>query len=435
MIKRSWTVFLASVAALSGMLTAAQAGDVCNAVDTYQRYQPVFSQSGSQLSEQLASMSCVEDSCCYGEPWATGCADYCTNGCSDVVCTEGCCSDYSGTNLFTSFGQGGEIVVGGWIQVGYHNNVVPLSTRENEGLSFNDHPHQFNLHQSWLYIEKIADGRCGLDWGFRVDGLYGVDGRQTQAFGNDEGVWDFQARWVHGDYAFALPQAYIDLANGDWNVRVGHFYTAVGYEVVTAPDNFFYSHSLTMFNSEPFTHTGLLATYTASDDVTCYAGWTLGWDTGFDERRSGSNFIGGFCTELNDSISMTYIMTAGRFGWRGDGYSHSIVFDVALTDDLNYVLQSDVLDTDDHDGNIQTIQRDRDVGINQYLLYTISEQLSAGTRVEWWKNNGDSQWAATFGVNVNPTENVVLRPEIRQDWQMANGGSETTFGIDAILTF
>ncbi len=48
-----------------------------------------------------------------------------------------------------------------------------------------------------------------------------------------------------------------------------------------------------MFNSEPFTHTGVLGTYTGNDDVTLYGGWTLGWDTGFDQFDGGSNFLGG----------------------------------------------------------------------------------------------------------------------------------------------
>ena len=54
---------------------------------------------------------------------------------------------------------------------------------------------------------------------------------------------------------------YFEAGYGDLTVKIGHFYTIIGWEVVTAPDNFFYSHAYTMYNSEPFTHTGVLATY------------------------------------------------------------------------------------------------------------------------------------------------------------------------------
>ena len=96
-----------------------------------------------------------------------------------------------------------------------------------------------------------------------------------------------------------------------------------------------------MFNSEPFTHTGVLGTYTASENLTVYGGWTLGWDTGFRQNDGGSSWLGGFAYSLGDDITLTYISTAGNFGWRGkDAYSHSFLVDVNLTEKLNYVFQS-----------------------------------------------------------------------------------------------
>ena len=121
---------------------------------------------------------------------------------------------------------------------------------------------------------------------------YGTDAQKTQAFGNDDGIWD--VTFDNGPYGWAMPQAYLEFAAGDWSVKVGHFFTLVGYEVVPAVGNFFYSHAYTMFNSEPFTHTGALATYTGYENLTLYGGWTLGWDTGFDQYGGGSSFLGGF---------------------------------------------------------------------------------------------------------------------------------------------
>jgi hypothetical protein len=65
--------------------------------------------------------------------------------------------------------------------------------------------------------------------------------------------------WDNGKYGWAAPQSYIQLNKGDWDIKIGHFFTLVGYEVIPKTGNFFYSHSYTMFNSEPFTHTGALA--------------------------------------------------------------------------------------------------------------------------------------------------------------------------------
>ena len=76
--------------------------------------------------------------------------------------------------------------------------------------------------------------------------------------------------------AHAIPQLYVEAGYGDLSVKAGHFYTIIGYEVVQATGNFFYSHAYTFNFSEPFTHTGVLATYNASDDVTDL-GWLHAW--------------------------------------------------------------------------------------------------------------------------------------------------------------
>ncbi|MEM8865377.1 MAG: outer membrane beta-barrel protein [Planctomycetota bacterium] len=337
---------------------------------------------------------------------------------------------------------------GMWTQIGYHDSQTPLSNDFADVLAFNDVPDQLNLHQQWLWAEKVADGSNGIDWGFRVDVMYGTDAQKTQAFGNPRadvpgaGSWD--ASFDNGEYGWALPQVYGELAFGDWSVIAGHFYTLVGYEVVTAPDNFFYSHALTFFNSEPFTHTGVLATYSGFDNIELYGGWTLGWDTGFDQEASGSSWLGGFSGNLTDDIAFTYISTAGNFGARSagaDGYSHSLVFDVALSDDLNYVFQSDLVDIED-----PTLGGNDQIGINQYLFYTLSERVALGTRLEWWKSDGQSFNEVTFGVNYRPHANVVIRPEYRYDWTPTDNGygansvgvfrdEESTFGIDMVITY
>ena len=152
------------------------------------------------------------------------------------------------------------------------------------GLLFNTRPHRVDRHQAWLFTEKVADGSKGIDFGYRADIMYGVDAAEAQSFGNNPGTWDYLHGWDRGaQFGWAMPQLYAQVAAGELDVIMGHFFTIAGYETVAAPKNFFYSHSLTMFNSEPFTHTGVLAKYKASPNVTYYGGWTLGWDTGFDE--------------------------------------------------------------------------------------------------------------------------------------------------------
>ena len=196
--------------------------------------------------------------------------------------------------------------VGGWLQAGY--------TNKSDGV-LNTRPDALNVHQAWLFIEKVADGSDGLDWGARVDAMYGLDGENTQAYGNpNRNTWDFQNSFDHGQFHNALPQAYGVLAYDKLSVKIGHFYTPAGYEVVPANGNFFFSHALAWNFTEPFTHTGALGTYTASDDVTLYGGWVAGWDTGFTQNNGGSAFIGGATVKVLDDVSVGYITTLGNLG-------------------------------------------------------------------------------------------------------------------------
>lgn len=193
---------------------------------------------------------------------------------------------------------------------------------------------------------------------------------------------------------------------------------------------------MTMYNSEAFTHTGALSTYSANDNVTFYGGWTLGWDTGFDQRYGGSNFLGGVSIAATDDLTFTYIITAGDLGNIGEGYTHSFVSDWNITDRWEYVFQSDLTAVKANGGgNYDT------VGVNQYLFYTINDRYKVGGRAEWWKQNGTSYNAVTGGVNITPVANLVIRPEVRYQWSPSDNATAVPvnqgaiFGIDAILKF
>ncbi|MFV2066450.1 MAG: outer membrane beta-barrel protein [Pirellulales bacterium] len=326
--------------------------------------------------------------------------------------------------------------VGGWVAAGYYNKTNGL---------FNTDPNQLNNTQSNIYLEREADGSNGWDLGYRFDILYGTDAQNTQAFGNPPGSWDFQNGFDHGIYGWALPQLYFDVAYGNWKVRAGKFYTPVGYEVVAAPQNFFYSHGISHNNSEPFTHTGAYAEYDAGNDVKYYGGWTAGWDTGFDQFGSGSSFLGGFAAPVVDDVTFTYMLTAGDFGFLGDdAYAHSLIFNVDLADRWEYVLTSDVL-------RVSSTGHDT-VGITQYLFYEFNDCWKAGVRAEWWKGDSvagytmgnqflppvagtASYYETTFGVNYKPQANLVVRPEMRYQWAPYSDFDQWVFAIDGIVTF
>ena len=142
-------------------------------------------------------------------------------------------------------------------------------------------------------------------------------------------------------------------------------------------------------------------------------------------------------------MTLTYALTWGDFGFGAggsdnDAYSHSFVVDVAVTERLNYVFQTDYVQNDDFRG-VLLDGIDSAWGINQYLLYSINDCLGVGGRLEYFDDEaiGGDVWALTLGTNVKPHANVTLRPEVRwEEWDPASGRNNSfMFGMDAIFLF
>lgn len=349
------------------------------------------------------------------------------------------------------------IEVHGWASSGiYGNNYGDPS---NGPLGFNNFS-DFNLNQLTVYAEKKTNTEeKGWDIGGRIEYMYGTDAVKTQAFG-DQG-WDYG--WNSSSrYGSAIPQMYAEFAFDDWSIKAGRFYTPIGYEVVPATGNFFYSHSYTCFYAEPFTHTGFIATKKVNDKLSVFGGWVDGWDSGWDNRNGADNFIGGATLTMSEKATLAWTMTAGNWGAgrdfngtalsTGDIYMNSLVLTLKITDKWTYVLQHDL----GINSNLATANTSW-YGINQELFYKINDCWSAGGRMEWFRDddgvrvvagNAGNYYEATMGLNFKPHSNLMLRPELRWDWYEGSvatatshpfndGQSNNQFsaGFDMILTF
>ena len=335
----------------------------------------------------------------------------------------------------------------GWVAQGFTAN--PDSPRDNFNgpVTFNDRANEYQPNQVYAIIEDPIDtDECCWDLGGRVDLLYGTDHRFTLARGLDAERSDGSPKWnTNRFYGLAMPQAYGEFGYNNFSLKVGHFYTIIGYEVVTAPDNFFYSHAYTMQYGEPFTHTGALGTYKVNDQLSFSAGYTNGWDT-FDDVNTDQSFLGGVTFSSSDeSQKLALAITSGdepSFDGEVDNRTmYSIVYTSVLSDRLTYVLQ--------HDNGIQTEAADQGTndaewyGINQYLIYQINCCWSAGIRAEWFRDDdgtrvfpagdfGDNDtgvnsnvasaggfegnfFETSIGLNYRPSANLKIRPELRYD--------------------
>jgi len=386
---------------------------------------------------------------------------------SDAIVTEereyDCECEYVADEPWTLFPQGGLLDIHGWVAAGVAFNARKTTAKFNGPVTFNDRRDEVMLNQLYTVIERRMDSECCFDVGGRVDLLFGTDYVFTQTAGLETNS-DFSPRWNSNRfYGLAMPQMYLEAGYGDLAIKVGHFYTIIGYEVVTAPDNFFYSHAYTMQYGEPFTHTGVLATWSHCDNWTFTGGVVDGWDK-FDPVISRAAFLGGAAyTPDHEQYSIAFAIVSGDEDGAappivGNRTTYSIVFSRDVTERLHYVIQ--------HDHGIQSLgggATEEWYGINQYLFYTINDCWKAGLRVEWFRDDDGVRVASvrpgnnttpgghsgnfyeiTAGLKWTPTANLTVRPEVRWDWfsgenattgPMDGRSSQFTSAVDVILTF
>lgn len=376
----------------------------------------------------------------------------------------------SGYNVNESaFTKSTGINVGGWASGGitYASHNAP--SNNNAPISFNDRINEFQFNQLNLFAEKAVDKGNGWDIGGRVDFMFGTDSRKTQASGWDNRMIPRNNGNSPGEgerfYDVAFPQAYAEIyapfGNGV-TAKIGHFYTIIGYEVVTSPDNFFYSHAYTMLYGEPFTHTGALLSYDINNWLSVTGGAVMGWDN-FREQPGAWDFLGGVTITPDDDTSLAVSLISGDTNQTDNINTtmYSVVLQHNFTDKLHYVLQHDFGVR--QDGATRGGQNAEWYGINQYLTYDINDKLGAGIRAEWFRDStgarittnnnvsglagtGGSFYAVTAGLNYAPNTWLKLRPELRYDYFGADGDGSKAFddnnefdqlgvAMDMIVTF
>jgi hypothetical protein len=428
------------------------------------------SDAGTATGAGCCDTGCTSQGCDQGCTSCDCCCDWCDLG-EPWVLFDGCCLKQNG------------IVIAGYVDQGFTWNPDNPADNFNGPMTFNDRANEYQLNQLYLYAEKaVSTEDCWYDVGWRVDALYGSDWRFTPQIGleiEEDGTrnWNQSRRF----YGLALPQYYAQVAVHDLDIKIGKWYTPAGYEVVMSTGNFFYSHVYTHQYGEPFTHTGALATFKYSDQVTLLAGIHEGWDQWEDVNDSPSALAGVTVTSRDGKTSLAYVMTYGDeanelfFTNTQHRYYQSLVFTRQANDKLKYIAHSDYSWQEDVDG----IAADAEwYSISQYLIYQVNNCLSYGIRYEWFRDDdgfrvfgvGSSEFAAgvaspmgfvgggyvgsfqdiTVGANYKPHANVLIRPEVRWDWydglpsgingrplpwDNGTSASQFTAAVDAIVTF
>jgi hypothetical protein len=366
------------------------------------------------------------------------------------------------------FPQSGRYRVRGWLDGGFLGNTGSPASKFNGPYNAVDRSNEPMFNQAYLINELVLprDGSFGV--GGRADLLYGEDFFVAQSAGF-EAQRNGALKWNPQYYGLAIPQLYGEVGTKDVSVKLGHFYTIVGYESVMSVENFFYSHAYSYQFAGPFTHWGGLATAKLTDKFQVQAGLVNGWNA-LDRVNNRLGVLAGLKYNTTSWWSSFAIVTGdepnnpanlpGILPKSENRTRYSYLLGLKPTSDFEYVFHHWLGLQDDCTASGSTALW---YGIDQYAYYRLTDKLRVGGRVEWFRDEEGTRvglnrpsnpntppfegnfYSLTFGFNYSPHPNVLLRPEIRSDWfggsqsrkpfQDGQADHQLLVGFDAILRF
>jgi hypothetical protein len=338
-------------------------------------------------------------------------------------------------------------IAGGYVAQSYVWNPYQPPDNFNGPLTWTDRANEYQMNEVYGYIGKVANTEgCGFDWGYRADALYGTNYRWDTAAGLESHI-------NNGNfYGLALPQFYAELAYNDLSVKVGHFISPVGYYTVGQGNNFFPILPYTYQYGEPFTHTGVLATYKQSDNFSWGGGFTRGWDNFDNSGNPNLSAIGTANYTGDNGGSLAWVGMYGREpNFSGSGFSPTIgsgfstryfqtlVYTKKFSDDVMGVLQSDFGVQGDATATGRTA---RWYGVNSYLYWNQTCRMQWGLGGEWFRDEegfrvgqvlpsfgspnargntvgpgfAGNFYRITFGPKYYITPNLYTRAALAADW-------------------
>ncbi len=383
-----------------------------------------------------------------------------------------------------------KVKVYGWIQNSFTGNTNGTPKNgQNFGVNPNYLANRWMGNQYYLIFEKPLDQGDKLNFGFRVDNLFGNDWQ----FNHSHGFADTTAKLNHFN-GYDLAQVYAEvhlppvISKGGTDIKGGRFYTILGYEVVPATGRPLLSVPY-MFNyGQPFTHVGALATTHVTDRFNLYNGTVNGWDRWFDANYKWS-YLGGFSWTSKSgkaSLAVSYIFGPDQFprflpantvvvptgyspngfmaGRKNAGYggnwraTATTVFTYKWSDTFTQVLETD-----------QSIEKNvpgwgpggtpKDAewySFGNWFLWQFwkkddRDYMTAVWRSEVFRDDGGirtgtgistNYYEMTVGMIWKPKSYIWVRPELRYDWAQGNHpyndgtrNSQFTIGVDAILLY
>ncbi len=331
----------------------------------------------------------------------------------------------------------------GYVEASYTQNFNNPSDNKNALRIFDVDANSFRTHMAQVVLER--EGKTGGSMadrgGFRIKLDYGEDAKLTGGSGTDD--FDYQEAYVQ----FIAP-----IGNGI-DLKIGRMNTLIGYEVIESPYNPNFSRSWLFGFGEPFTTTGIRASYGFNDMVHVSVGAINDWTGTTSDTNRSKSVEGLLAIAPMDNVGLSIFGFWGSEGTIGTDDSERVqvggIVDVQVTDAAQVVMEG-------YYGNFSNVTtfnpsgNARWNGYAGYLIYDFTDKWGVRLRGEVFQDaagffTGTAQelWEVTSTLQFKPIPSIITRAEFRYDksdetpflYGTRAANHQETLAIEAIYLF
>lgn len=330
------------------------------------------------------------------------------------------------------------VTISGYLDLTYEYNFNNPKSGINNYRIFDTESNGFAVRMFQLMIDDPTNNPG--DVGFRVRLDFGEDAKIITPYGFSTSIFDLEEAYV--TYKAPVGKG-LDLTFGKWEEIMGE-------EVIESKDDYNVSRSFLDEYAEPFTHTGLKASYTFNDKVSGLFAVINGWDDVEDNNSQVKPMAQVTITPIAPlSLAFTGIYGPEEYH---DNHDDRAAFDFVATykatNKLTLVTNYDY-GNEPHAG-LGGIDADWQ-GVAEYVNYVFTPKIDATARVEWFTDpegarTGTAQdlVECTLTGDYKLNDNFRFRAEYRHDhsnvasFENSTGGFNTddnTISFETIFTF
>ena len=324
----------------------------------------------------------------------------------------------------------------GFTEVGFTGRLTggqdPLPLRGWEGI----HPNSAHLDQFVWTVDRPYDKEKRFDIGAQFDGLFGLNAQSSHANGllqnsghTGSDAW-FDVLYTYLQFWFKTGR------ESGLEILGGKFASPIGYEETLSVNNLLVSRGLLSTLTEPYTNTGVKATYYFNKQFSIFFAPVEGWDVFKDNNHAWTFLAGGTLKskeQMGDKPRYSLSLVADTGPEEPDNTRDyrtltELIFTQWLTTRLAQTVNTDI-------GVEPQAVDDKTAewgGIAYYLSYVLNDYATPACRIEWFRDvrgfltgYPGSFFDLTFDTAITPLpyhpilKDVLVRPEIRWDFASA----------------